>query len=90
MFYIDYFGVNPGELDEGWDDLYNHLSELREMILRLSKLTRSPSIKLKHSWMRHKFNELAIPLEKSRFTKFNGNYIPEETQDAFPSIAPFR
>lgn len=90
MYYIDYFGVNPGELDDGWDDLYNHLVELREMILRMSKLTRSPSIKLKHSWMRQKFNELAVPLEKSRFRKFNGNYIPEETQDAFLSIAPFR
>ncbi len=90
MFYIDYFGVNPGELDDGWDDLYNHLIELREMILRLSKLTRSPSIKLKHSWMRQKFNELAVPLEKSRFTTFNGSFIPEETQNEFVSISPFR
>ncbi len=90
MYYIDYFGVNPGELDDGWDDLYNHLIELREMILRLSKLTRSPSIKLKHSWMRQKFNELAVPLEKSRFEKFNGSHIPEDTRDLFASILPFR
>lgn len=90
MYYIDYFGVNPGELDDGWGDLYSHLMTLREMIFRLSKLTRSPSIKLKHSWMRQKFNELAAPLEKSRFTKFNGSIIPEETQGAFASISPFR
>lgn len=90
MYYIDYFGVNLSDLDDGWDDLYNHLVELREMILRLSKLTRTPSIKLKHSWLRKKFNELAIPLEKSGFTRFNDHVIPEYAMDAFLSIRPFR
>ena len=90
MYFIDYFGVSPGEFHDGWDGLYTHMIELRQMILRLSRLTKNPSLKLKHSWMRKKFNEVAIPLEKSRFTKFNGSYISEDTQDAFISISPFR
>lgn len=90
MYFIDYFGVSPGEFDSGWEGLSGHLIELRRLILRLSRLTKNPSIKLKHSWMRKKFNELAVPLEKSRFVKFNGSSIPEETQDVFHSVAPFR
>lgn len=90
MYYIDYFGVSPGEFDSGWDDLCQHVLELREIIRRMSYLTRNLSIKLKHSWMRQKFNEVAVPMEKSRFTTFNGSQIPDETQDAFVSAGPFK
>lgn len=90
MFYIDYFGVSPDEFNDDWDDLYNHLIELRELIRKLSYLTRNPSLKLKHSWMRQKFNEVARPLEQSRFRTFNKMSVPEEAEDAFVSIAPFK
>lgn len=90
MFFIDYFGVSPEEFDSDWEDLHSHLTELRQMILRLSRLTRNPSLKLKHSWMRKKFNEVATPMEKSRFTAFGGSAIPEEVQGAFASLAPFK
>jgi hypothetical protein len=90
MFFIDYFGLSPGEFDDGWDDLAQHVIQLREVIKRLSQLTRNPSIRLKHSWMRQKFNDVAIPMEKSRFNRFNGLSIPDETQSAFVSAGPFR
>lgn len=90
MYYIDYFGVSPREFDSGWDDLCQHVLELREIIRRMSYLTRNLSIKLKHSWMRQKFNEVAVPMEKSRFTTFNGSQIPDVTQDAFVSAGPFK
>ena len=89
MFYIDYFKVSPGEFDEEWDGLYSHMLELRELIKRLSQLTRTPSIKLKHSWMRQKFNEVALPLEKSKYKLLNGRYVPEDLENDIHSIAPF-
>lgn len=90
MFYIDYFGVSPDEFDDEWDGLFQHLTELRELIKRLSNLTRTPSIKLKHSWLRQKFNEIARPLEQSRYRKLNGGYVPEDLEDHIRSLAPFK
>lgn len=90
MFYIDYFAVSPGEFDEEWDGLYNHMIELRELIKRLSQLTRSPSIKLKHSWMRQKFNDVALPLEQSKYRKFNDFDVPDDLEDTIHSIGPFK
>lgn len=90
MFYIDYFAVSPGEFDEEWDGLYNHMIELRELIKRLSQLTRSPSIKLKHSWMRQKFNDVALPLEQSKYRKFNDFDVPDDLKDTIHSICPFK
>lgn len=90
MCYIDYFGVSPSEFDAGWDDLYQYFSELREVIKNMSYLTRNLSIKLKHSWMRQKFNDIAGPMEKSKFKTFNGGHIAKEAQDAFVSVGPFK
>lgn len=90
MYFIDYFGISPGEFDDDWDDLVQYFIELRDVIKRTSYLTRSMSIKVKHLWMRQKFNEIAVPMEKSGFTTFNGLSIPEETQSAFMSAMPFK
>lgn len=90
MFFIDYFGVSPGEFDDEWDGLFLHLTELRELIKRLSQLTRTPSIKLKHSWLRQKFNEIARPLEQSRYSNLNGQSVPEELEEHIHSLAPFK
>ena len=90
MFFIDYFGVSPDEFNDEWDGLFNHLTELRELIKRLSQFTRTPSIKLKHSWLRQKFNEIARPLEQSRYRQLNGGYVPEHLEDHIRSLAPFK
>jgi hypothetical protein len=90
MFFIDYFGVAPGDFDDDWNDLAEHMLELREIVKRLSQLTRNPSIRLKHSWMRQKYNAIASQMEKSKFTKFDGLLIPEDVQDALRSAAPFK
>jgi hypothetical protein len=90
MFYIDYFSVSPGEFDEEWDGLYNHMVELRELIKRMSQLTRNPSIKIKHSWMRHKFNDVALALEKSKYRRLGDFYVPEDLEDHIRNLAPFR
>ena len=90
MFFIDYFGVSAGEFDDEWDGLFQHLIELRGLIKRLSNLTRTPSIKLKHSWLRQKFNEIARPLEQSRYRQLNGGSVPEDLEDHIRSLAPFK
>jgi hypothetical protein len=90
MFYIDYFCLSPGDFDDGWDDLYEYLVTLREMILRLSRLTKDPSIKLKHSWMRHKFNDVAHALEKNRYLTLNKDGIPDDLANHIQNISPFR
>ena len=90
MYYIDYFGVSPGDFNDGWDDLYQYFSELREVVKNMSYLNRNLSIKLKHSWMRKKFNDISGPMEKSRFKTFNGSHIAEETQSAFISVGSFK
>jgi len=89
MYYIDYFGVSSGDFDSEWDDLFQYFFKLREIIQRMSFLTLNLSIKLKHSWMLKKFNDIAEPMEINRFTTFNGSHIPEEIQDAFISAGPF-
>jgi hypothetical protein len=40
--------------------------------------------------MRQKFYEVALPMEESGFTEFNGAYIDEGAQEAFASAGPFR
>ena len=90
MFYVDYFAVEPSEFDEEWYGLHTHLTELRELIKRMSQLTRNPSIKIKHSWMRQKYNDIAKPLEKSGFKQFGNKFIPDEQADAFLGLGAFK
>lgn len=90
MYYIDYFSPGPGGFDEGWDGLYEYLVSLRENVRRLSYLTKNPSLRLKHSWMRQKFNEVALQLEKSKYKKIGSDHVPDDLEDHIHSIAPFR
>lgn len=90
MYYVDYFAVQPSEFDEGWGGLRTHLTELRDLIKRMSQLTRNPSIKIKHSWMRQKFNSVAAPLERSGFKQFGLSIIPEDEIDSFRALGPFK
>lgn len=90
MFFIDYFNISPDDFDEGWDGLYEYLISLREMVRRLSHLTQNPSIKLKHSWMRQKFNDVARKLEQSKYKSLNKSYVPDDLEDHIRNISPFR
>lgn len=90
MFYVDYFAVDPSEFDHHWFGLQEHLIELRDLIKKMSQLTRNPSIKIKHSWMRQKYNDVAWPLEKSDYKKIDGRNIPSDHEDAFRSLGPFK
>ena len=89
MFYIDYFSVSPNEFDEDWHGLLDHMMVLRELIKRLSHLTRSSSLKLKYSWMRQKFNDVSIPLEKSKYSTFNNLDVPSEHLERIKLVSPF-
>lgn len=90
MYFIDYFSPGPGEFDDGWDGLYQYLVLLRENIKRLSYLTKNPSLRLKHSWMRQKFNAVALQLEKSKYRKLASDHVPDDLEDHIRNIAPFR
>ena len=88
LYYIDYFNVHPDDFNEEWYDLYEYLEELRKLIKGLAN-KKAPSIKMKHSWLRTKFNEMAGPLEKNGFRKIGIHLIPEEDVSLFSQIKPF-
>lgn len=90
MYYIDYFNPGPNEFDDEWDGLYDYLISLREIIKRLSHYTKKPSLRLKHSWMRQKFNEVALQLENNKYRKLVSDYVPNSLEDHIRNIAPFR
>lgn len=90
MYYIDYFHPSPEDFDENWDGFYEYMISLREMVRRLSHLTKDTSIKLKHSWMRQKFNDVALMLEQSKYRSLDGHYVPEDLADHIQNIFPFR
>ncbi len=88
VFYIDYFNVIPDDFFDEWYEVYDYLIRLRNLIKRLS-FKKSPSIKMKHSWMRTKFNSLATKLEKEKVQSLGGYMIPEDFQDLFREIKKF-
>ena len=88
LYYIDYFNVHLDDFNEEWYELYKYLVALRKLIKGLAN-KKSPSIKLKHSWLRTKFNEMAVQLEKDRFCKIGAHRIPEEDITLFYVIKPF-
>ena len=89
QYFVDYFAVQPDDFDEDWGSLVEYLIELREVILALSK-RREPSLRIKHGWMRQRFNGVAIPLEKSAFREFNGHRVPDDEDNHIINIRRFR
>jgi hypothetical protein len=89
MFYVDYFAVHPEDFGDEWGDLCEYLISLREIVKGLSQ-KRQPSLKLKHSWLRQKFNDVAVGVEQSKFRRFGPHRIPEEEEDHFWSVRPFK
>jgi hypothetical protein len=88
LYYVDYFNVHPDDFDEEWDVLLEYLEKLRGIIKNLAH-KNNPSIKVKHSWLRTKFNFMATPFHKSGFKKLGIHYVPDSDMQSFSNIKPF-
>ncbi|MFT6909652.1 MAG: hypothetical protein ACJAS1_006375 [Oleiphilaceae bacterium] len=88
LFYVDYFDIHPDDFDDDWDDIRYYLEKLRELIKGLSN-KKSLSIKVKHSWLRTKYNNMAKPFMREKYKKFGIHDVPEEYVELFSGIKPF-
>lgn len=88
VFFIDYFNVIPDDFSDEWYEVYDYLARLRNVVKQLS-YKKDPSIKMKHSWMRAKYNSMAKKLEKEKYQSIGSYLIPEEDQDLFRQIKRF-
>ena len=86
---MDYFNVHPEDFSDEWGDLGEYLIRLREVIKALSS-RRQPSLRMKHSWLRQKFNSVAEGLEKSGFRLLGPHRVPEDEDDHIIHVIPFR
>lgn len=89
LFYVDYFAVHPEDFAEDWSDLCEYLIGLREVVKGLSG-KRQPSLRMKHSWLRQKFNQVAEPLEKSKFGRLGPHVIPDDEEGHFRNVTSFK
>lgn len=89
LFYVDYFNVHPEDFSDDWGDLSEYLIGLRDVIKGLSS-KRQPSLRLKHSWLRQKFNSVAEGLERSGFRLLGPHRVPEDEYDHINQVIPFR
>ena len=89
LFFVDYFAVHPEDFSDNWGDLCEYLIDLREVIKGLA-VKRQPSLRMKHSWLRQKFNQIAEPLEKSKFTSFGAHRVPSDEEDHILNVMPFK
>lgn len=87
-FFIDYFNVLPDDFFDEWYEVYDYLSRLRSVVKQLS-YKKDSSIKMKHSWMRAKFNAMAEKLVNRKYQSIGAYMIPEEDQDLFKEIKRF-
>jgi hypothetical protein len=88
MYFVDYFGVNP-DLFNDWSEMVEYLISLREVVKGIANKT-SVSLRLKHSWLRAKYNDVAEPLHRSRYEIFCGHVVPEDEEDHILNVTPFR
>ena len=89
LFYVDYFHVHPEDFSDEWSDLSEYLISLREVIKALSS-KRQPSLRMKHSWLRQKFNTVAEGLEASKFRQLGPHRVPDDEDDHIIHVTPFR
>ncbi len=86
---LDYFNVVPEDFNEDWSAVINFLNTLRDKIKDLSR-KRDPSIKLKHSWLRQKFNDMIEnSFDKDR-VNIHGHPIPPKYLSDFEKITVFK
>ena len=88
LYYVDYFNSHPDDFNENWDEFYQYLESLRSVVKGLAN-KKSPSIKVKHSWLRTKFNDMLEPLEKSGFREIAGVSVPEDFIEQFRQLKTF-
>ncbi len=88
LFYVDYFDIHPDDFDQDWNDISYYFEKLRELIKSLAN-KKSLSIKVKHSWLRTKFNIVATPFMKNGFTKLGYHDVPDDDVQLFMGIKPF-
>ncbi|AEJ00827.1 hypothetical protein Nit79A3_0962 [Nitrosomonas sp. Is79A3] len=88
LFYIDYFNIHPDDFNEDWVDVQYYLEKLRAVVKGLSN-KKDPSIKVKHSWLRTKFNLMAKPFQKSGYKTLGICTVPEDDVALFQEIKPF-
>ena len=89
LFYVDYFNVHPEDFSNEWSDLSEYLTSLREAVKALSS-KRQPSLRMKHSWLRQKFNAMAESLEKSGFRSLGPHRVPVDEDNHIINVVPFR
>jgi hypothetical protein len=85
---VDYFAPNIEDFNEEWNDLIEYLIALREVIVNLSG-KKLPGVKIKDSWMHHKFNEMARALRESQFQAYGDLSVPDDELDHIVSVHPF-
>jgi hypothetical protein len=89
VYFVDYFSAHPDDFSDDWGELVEYLISLREMIRGLAAM-KQPSVRLKHSWLRQKFNDIAEPLERSRYGILGAHAVPEDEEDHIVNVSPFR
>lgn len=89
LYFVDYFAVYPEDFDDDWGDTGHYLLKLRDVVKGLSQ-KKQLSVRMKHSWLRQKFNEVAETKVELKSLQFNGHTIPEEEVDLFRGITVFR
>jgi hypothetical protein len=88
LYYVDYFNVYPDDFNKDLYELRKYLESLRNLVKGLAN-TKDPSLKVKHSWLRTKFNDMIEPLEKSGFRKIAGHSVPDGDLELFGQLKPF-
>ena len=88
LYYVDYFNVHPQDFNDDRDALREYLESLRTLIKGLAN-KKDPSIKVKHSWLRTKFNDMVEHLANSGFSNVAGHSVPEGDIDLFRQLKPF-
>lgn len=88
LYYVDYFNVHPDDFSEDWNDLYEYLESLRRLVKSLAN-KKDPSLKVKHSWLRTKFNDMLEPLAKAGFHEIAGHSVPDDDIELFRQLKPF-
>ncbi|MDR4519970.1 MAG: hypothetical protein R3E36_05110 [Nitrosomonas sp.] len=88
LSYIDYFNVQPSDFRENWDGVLIYLEELRSVVKKLSS-AKIPSLKVKHSWLRKKFNLMAEPFKKNDYKTLGKSEMPDDYVAQFKKITPF-
>lgn len=89
IYYVDYFNVHPDDFGEDWNDLAWYLEKLRELIRQLAH-KKTLSLKMKHSWLRTKFNQVAMQLQSDKYERLGPVYVPEEDIEVLRLVKPFK